>query len=469
MSDSENAHFQQKDLPELRIPEELELFASSDSDTETTTASVSTTTTPQVPTTPVSKLGSGVLAFGFSDSDESPSIPDTTPKTRKKRCPQRFPRKHRGLFRRPSKVKPVPKRVTTRRSDLLQGCHLPQTPLPHDILLKDGEKISTRPLFVPHGCQIMNMDILNNVFQMIKCQQPTCYGSLQMHKYPFTDGLQSYLILHCNRCHSVVARFPTTPHLGENASQAVNNPHMISKRGCEINTRALLAFHATSSSWQDLRLTFALLDLPVPQKNLNKQAMNSFEEVTTKVSSTAMDLAAEEVRCRLDAIPSVIEPCLRCDVSFDASWHKRGHYSNQGFGAAIDAVSGKVLDYGIKQRVCKKCANWSEEKQASFPEEYANFQENHTDCTINFTGTSQAMEGAIAVDLWKRSVQRNQLVYSTYIGDGDSSSFKRVIESNPMMAWKMSGRRNAWVTSRRESRSTWQTNLQRHLQSLRPR
>ena len=52
-------------------------------------------------------------------------------------------------------------------------------------------------------------------------------------------------------------------------------------------------------------------------------------------------------------------------------------------------------------------------------------------CTANFTGTSQAMEGAIAIKLWKRSIERNQLVYSTYIGDGDSSSYKRLVESNP--------------------------------------
>ena len=276
----------------------------------------------------------------------------------------------------------------------------------------------------------MNMDILNSVFHLIRCQAPCCFGSLQMHKYPYTVGLQSYLVLHCDRCHLIVARFPTTLHLCETSNEAVNNPHMISKRPCEINNRFLLALHRTSSSWEDLRLTFALLDLAVPQKNLNKRAMKTFEEVTSKISATAMDLAADEVRCRLDAVHSVIEPCVRCDVSFDASWHRRGHYSNQGFGAAIDAISVKVLDFGIKQRVCKKCASWSEEKQAEFPEEYANFKENHTDCTINFTGTSQAMEGAIAVDLWRRSVQRNRLVYSTYIGDGDSSSFKRVIESN---------------------------------------
>ena len=40
------------------------------------------------------------------------------------------------------------------------------------------------------------------------------------------------------------------------------------------------------------------------------------------------------------------------------------------------------------------------------------------------------MEGSAAVEIWKRSVERNQLVYSSYIGDGDSSSFKN-LRSNP--------------------------------------
>ena len=128
----------------------------------------------------------------------------------------------------------------------------------------------------------------------------------------------------------------------------------MSHRPSEINLRANLALHTTSYSWQDFRLACALMDLPVPQKNLNKRAIALFSEVTSKVSAIAMDLAAEEVRCRLDSEPSVIDGATRCHVSYDASWHRRGHYSNQGFGAAIDSHSGKVLDYGVMQRVCKK-------------------------------------------------------------------------------------------------------------------
>ena len=43
--------------------------------------------------------------------------------------------------------------------------------------------------------------------------------------------------------------------------------------------------------------------------------MALFSDVTSKVSAIAMDLAAEEVRCRLDSEPSVIDGATRCHVS----------------------------------------------------------------------------------------------------------------------------------------------------------
>ena len=81
-----------------------------------------------------------------------------------------------------------------------------------------------------------------------------CIGSLQLHRYPLREGLQSYLVLDCERCHSIVASFPTSLHLDESASEAVNNPKMMSHRSNEINLSATLALHTTSFSWHDFRL-----------------------------------------------------------------------------------------------------------------------------------------------------------------------------------------------------------------------
>ena len=200
----------------------------------------------------------------------------------------------------------------------------------------------------------------------------------------------------------------------------------------EVNIRSMLAVHCTSLSWQDFRLTCALLGLQVPGRNMRQGALDKLIATTCKVSQDTMKIASREVAKQIDIVPSNIQGASRCHVSFDTSWHRRGHYSNQGFGAVIDSNSGKVLDYNLLQRVCKKCLAWPEERKTSEPEEYSSScAERGAVCTANFMGTSQAMEGAIAIKLWKRSVAQNQLVYTTYIGDGDSSSYKKLVESNP--------------------------------------
>ena len=66
------------------------------------------------------------------------------------------------------------------------------------------------------------------------------------------------------------------------------------------------------------------------------------------------------------------------------------------------------------------------------PDEYVEFWEQHkTACTANYKGSSQAIESTAALEIWKRSITKHQLVYGTYIGDGDSSSFRNVQKSDP--------------------------------------
>ena len=412
------------DFPILQIPPEY--LSSSDSGSEGEFSPGSSP--PSTPATPVSQLGASVSSFSFGrDALTTPS-----PKPRHRNIhPGRFRKgesKRRVLFATPSK----PKRTPLPRKELLRGIKFPPPPATYPVHIKEGDVTSVKDLLIPHGSQVMDMEILSNVFQMLRCPDRDCTGTLQLHKYPLSYGLQSYYVLHCIRCHEAVARFSSSPHLNETSEQAVNNPKMFERRPSQINTRALIALHVTSLSWQDFRLTCNLLDLPIPGHNLGQKALDKLCLTVDSVVGETMNLAVKEVRQRLDMVDSNIPGALRCHVSFDASWHRRGHYSNQGFGAAIDSESGKVLDYDFCQRVCRKCLSWTDERKAANPDEYSSFISNHEDeCTANFAGTSQAMEGEIAVKLWKRSVSQNRLVYSTYIGDGDSSSYKRVVASDP--------------------------------------
>ena len=138
-------------------------------------------------------------------------------------------------------------------------------------------------------------------------------------------------------------------------------------------------------------------------------------------------------------------------VSCDGSWQRRGHQSLYGFESCIAADTGKVIDYAIQSKFCSSCQSHNTWDPTS--ELYKRWKADHApNCTINFTGTveciyndstvsftliyyypgsSGSMESYGAVTMWKRSIAVHSLRYTTFIGDGDSSSFKSVVESAP--------------------------------------
>ena len=431
----ETPQFSPLDLPLLEIQSDFESSVYSDADESTGTSTPSTPATPITPSTPLSQLAASVSSFVFSDEVQSTAeFIHPTPKRAYTKKSQGFQKgsshPKRRLFATPS---PSKKRSVSRPlSGIRRNCNVPSKPFPYDIVLRKGEQSTSKSMYVPHGFELMNMDILCHVISLLPCSEPGCHGTMQLHKLPRTDGLQSFFVLHCGRCHLVFAEFSSSTHIGESPIEAVNNPRIRSHRTSEVNSRALVAVHSTSMSWRDFLLFCGLMDLPVPGRNLSKRSLDSLRSSSAQVSKESMTLAAAQVRSRENSLPSNIPGAFKCDVSFDATWHRRGHYSNQGFGAAIDIVSNKVLDYMLYQRVCRKCLKWPPERRASQPEDYSAFWlEHQAICPANFSGTSQGMEGSAAIEIWKRSVERNNLVYSTYVGDGDSTSFKNLLKSNP--------------------------------------
>lgn len=56
-------------------------------------------------------------------------------------------------------------------------------------------------------------------------------------------------------------------------------------------------------------------------------------------------------------------------------------------------------------------------------QEYKVWKVSHTNCHINQSTSSQDMEASAAVEMFGRSVERLHLKYTTFVRDGDSSSF----------------------------------------------
>ena len=116
-------------------------------------------------------------------------------------------------------------------------------------------------------------------------------------------------------------------------------------------------------------------------------------------------------------------------VSTDGTWQKRGHQSLFGIQAAISAVTGKVLDFEIQSRFCKECQSHGSWDRST--ERFRLWKEAHAPtCSLNYRGSSNSMEQHGAVLMWGRSLELHKLRYTTFIGDGDSSSFKSVIYAN---------------------------------------
>ena len=292
--------------------------------------------------------------------------------------------------------------------------------------------MSTKQLNKPVGNQIFNLEILANIFSLFQCTDSNCSERAILYKHILNDGLQRFYVLKCIRCHLRIAEFPATLPIGITPKEVHNSERLLKRGQSQINTRSMVAVHFTSLSWADFRLLCSIMVPPVPAKTMPTNTLNRVAECSKRTALNSMKQAAIDVHSSEGAIESTITGVINCTVSFDSSWHRRGHYSNQGLAGVIEAYNGKVLDYVLYDRVCYQCSKWNQERKENEPDEYTSFWNTHKDfCTSNFSGSSQAMEGSAAADIWARSVQLHQLHYSTYIGDGDSSSFKNQVNSNP--------------------------------------
>ena len=114
-----------------------------------------------------------------------------------------------------------------------------------------------------------------------------------------------------------------------------------------------------------------------------------------------------------------------CQCSLDGSWQKRGHSSLNGVVTAIS--NGKCIDARVYSKHCRACQRWEARKGTP---EYDIWKVDH-DCRINHNKSSGAMEAAGAIDIFCSSADKHHLIFKDYIGDGDTSSFKDVVEAKP--------------------------------------
>ncbi|EDW52717.1 GM19327 [Drosophila sechellia] len=116
-------------------------------------------------------------------------------------------------------------------------------------------------------------------------------------------------------------------------------------------------------------------------------------------------------------------------VSGDGSWSKRGFTSRMGIVSVIGKYTNKILDVAVKSSFCKACAFWK--GQEGTPEYEAWFETHGSECNVNHEDSAGKMEVDGIIEIFKRSEELHNAKYGSYIGDGDTKTFKMLLEAKP--------------------------------------
>ena len=190
------------------------------------------------------------------------------------------------------------------------------------------------------------------------------------------------------------------------------------------NARSVIVFREIGKGHTAMETFFGYMNC-VPQlayptyREMNKDIALCYSNVATD----SMLQAAQEIKGDDE------EPICDIAVSCDGTWQKRGYSSLNGIVTIVNVERGKAIDYNVLTKKCAQCTAWESRRGTDAFEEFMSTHEN--ECEINHEGSAGAMEVKGVVTCFSSSVEKYNLRYTQYLGDGDTKSFLEVVKSNP--------------------------------------
>lgn len=254
------------------------------------------------------------------------------------------------------------------------------------------------------GYRLVGVSAIENLISGLQC--PVCNGSdLQLNE--IGKGAQAEFVVVCPECGDI--------------AQAPHSSTVDHSRQSELAARICLASRECGIGYTKLTNFFAGINAPSPMH------LRSFQDLGEKVHDASMEAARKVMRKAAEAVRQargfgdngLLDVC----VTYDGTWHKRGHTSHFGVGAAIELETGLVLDFSVQSNYCHGCSLGPTEKSSG----YEDWAKSHAPmCQKNFGGSAHAMEVQAADEIFRRSVQLHGLQYVTVLSDGDSKAFNHV-------------------------------------------
>lgn len=225
-------------------------------------------------------------------------------------------------------------------------------------------------------------------------------------------GLGFKLVVNCNTCDSVSI----------DSCPLIDNAY-------EINRRFVFAMRLLGVGLNGAEKFCAFMDLPRPIfHSFYDRVVKMIKDAAKTVCDTVLAKAAqEEIQKTAEAFDTDEIPGIT--VSGDGSWKKRGFKSLYGIASLIGFYSGKIVDVIMKNSFCKACAQMVSKKDTP---DYETFMESHAEnCPITHTESSGKMESDGIREMFERSESLHNVKYVNYIGDGDTKTYKNIVDAKP--------------------------------------
>ena len=231
-------------------------------------------------------------------------------------------------------------------------------------------------------------------------------------------GLAHKLCVKCNYCGFSPSQHYSSPRIsGQTKSEwpafEINRKSVDAFSSLGIGHRGKEKFCATvgMSGMDSKTFTTHMSALSLESETLKENSLQQAREIVKNAYKTV------HAELSNDAVIDIT-------VSYDGTWHKRGHTFAYGVGAVIDILTGLVVDNEIMSKHCTMCMISANELGAESPEFHA-WYEGHkiSECNKNYDGSSTAMEMCAADLMWKRSIENCQMRYTTILSDGETKTF----------------------------------------------
>jgi len=263
------------------------------------------------------------------------------------------------------------------------------------------------PVFESNIYSILNFTLIFSALsEILKCKK--CNGDVKFAKKS-EQGLGFKLVVIC-KC-------------GESCFDSCNR---IQNKAYEINRRMIFVMRLLGVGLNGLNTFVSLMDL---SKSMSKNMYYAaVDNIFISVSSVFNEIIQKAGREENEKNTENGKEKNKLTVSGDGTWSKRGFSSMFGVFTLIGHYTSKVLDIIVKSTFCKACI--THKQQLEETDFLTWFEDHKEECQANHEGSAGSMEVKSIVQMFERAEDLHGATYKNYIGDGDTKTFKSLLQQD---------------------------------------